>query len=36
MVGLLKFDELRKLSQLKDEGVISQEEFDAQKKKLIG
>lgn len=29
-------DELRKLAQLKDEGIISGEEFEAQKKKLIG
>ncbi|OBY77749.1 hypothetical protein BBG47_20245 [Paenibacillus sp. KS1] len=34
--AVLVADELRKLSQLKDEGVISQEEFDVQKKKLIG
>ncbi|MBE1446089.1 SHOCT domain-containing protein [Paenibacillus sp. OAS669] len=29
-------DELRKLVQLKDEGIISGDEFEAQKKKLIG
>ncbi|GIP42826.1 hypothetical protein J45TS6_12850 [Paenibacillus sp. J45TS6] len=29
-------DELRKLVQLKDEGIISGDEFDIQKKKLIG
>lgn len=29
-------DELRKLVQLKEEGIISEDEFEAQKKKLIG
>ncbi|WP_280921768.1 SHOCT domain-containing protein [Paenibacillus sediminis] len=28
-------DELRKLVQLKDEGIISRDEFETQKKKLI-
>jgi len=29
-------DELKKLKQLKDEGILTDEEFDAQKQKLIG
>ncbi|WP_342576002.1 SHOCT domain-containing protein [Paenibacillus sp. FSL M8-0142] len=29
-------DELRKLAQLKDEGIISGDEFEAQKNKMIG
>jgi membrane protease subunit (stomatin/prohibitin family) len=30
------YEELTKLSQLKDQGIISQEEFDAKKKQLLG
>jgi hypothetical protein len=29
-------DELKKLAQLKDDGILTQEEFDAQKAKLLG
>jgi ribosomal protein L12E/L44/L45/RPP1/RPP2 len=29
-------DELRKLAQLRDEGVLTEEEFDAQKQQLLG
>ena len=29
-------DELRKLAQLRDEGVLTEEEFDAQKQKILG
>ena len=29
-------DELKRLSQLKDDGVITQEDFDAKKKQLLG
>lgn len=34
--GLSIADELRKLKQLKEEGILTDEEFDTQKKKLIG
>lgn len=34
--GLSVVDELKKLKQLKDEGILTDEEFDVQKKKLIG
>jgi hypothetical protein len=30
-----KFQELEKLGRLKDEGVLTQEEFDAQKAKIL-
>lgn len=30
------YEELSKLSGLKDQGIISQEEFDAKKKQLLG
>jgi hypothetical protein len=30
------FDELEKLGQLKDKGILTQEEFDAQKAKILG
>lgn len=30
------YDQLAKLGQLKDQGVITQEEFDAKKKQLLG
>jgi hypothetical protein len=30
------YEELTKLSGLKDQGIISQEEFDAKKKQLLG
>lgn len=30
------YEELAKLSQLKDQGIISQEDFDAKKKQLLG
>lgn len=30
------YEELAKLSSLKDQGIISQEEFDAKKKQLLG
>ena len=29
-------EQLEKLAQLKDQGVLTQEEFDAQKQKLLG
>lgn len=31
-----KYDELRELSKLKDEGLISVEEFDAKRKQMLG
>lgn len=30
------YDQLAKLGQLKDQGVITQEEFDAKKKQILG
>jgi len=29
-------EQLRKLSQLKDQGVLTQDEFDAEKRKILG
>lgn len=34
--GVSQMDELEKLSNLKDKGVITQEEFDQKKKQLLG
>ncbi len=30
------FDQLTKLGQLKDQGILTQEEFDAKKKQILG
>ena len=31
-----QFEELEKLGQLKDQGILTQEEFDAKKKQILG
>lgn len=31
-----QFDQLEKLGQLKDQGILTQEEFDAKKKQILG
>lgn len=36
MTGIMVADEIRKLKELMDEGILTKEEFESQKKKLLG